>query len=72
MRYVFLNIFLSNSLSALSSLWLYVFLDLVMQVITILCHFNPYNAEIILYKPWRPNVFFKFKFIINVSSFRFI
>ena len=34
-----------------------------------------YNAEIFLYKPWRPNVFlFQFKIIINglIRSFRFI
>ena len=39
-----------------------------------LSHFNPYNAEIFLYKLWRPKDFFQFEIIINVlvSSFRFI
>ena len=36
--------------------------------------FNPYNAEIFLYKQWRPKGFFQFEFIISVlvSSFRFL
>ena len=35
---------------------------------------NPYNAEIFLYKPWRPKGFFQFEIIINVlvSFFPFI
>ena len=33
--------------------------------------FNPYNADIFLYKPWRPKGFVQFQIIINVlvSSF---
>ena len=32
---------------------------------------NPYNAEIFVYKPWRPKGLFQFEIIINilVSSF---
>ena len=35
---------------------------------------NPYNAEILLHKPWRPNGFFQYAINLNVlvSSFRFI
>ena len=35
---------------------------------------NFHNAEIFMYKQWRPKGFFQFKIIINVlvSSFRFI
>ena len=35
---------------------------------------NPYNAEIFLYKPWRPKDFFQFEIIVNVllTSFCFI
>ena len=36
--------------------------------------FNPYNAEIPLYKPWRSKGFAQFEILINVSvsSLRFI
>ena len=36
--------------------------------------FNPYNADLIVFKPWIPKGFFQFEIIINVfvSSFRFI
>ena len=36
--------------------------------------FNPYNAEILLYIPWRPKGFFQFEIIINVlvGSYYFI
>ena len=36
--------------------------------------FNPYNAELFLFKPWRLKGFFQFEIITNalVSSFRFI
>ena len=40
-------------------------------------HFNPYNAELILYKPWRLKGFSKFEIIINIlvsssGSFEYI
>ena len=36
--------------------------------------FSPYNAELFLYKPWRPKGYFQFEIVINVlvSSFRII
>ena len=36
--------------------------------------FNPYNAKIFLFKPWRLKIFFKFEIIMNVlvTSFQFI
>ena len=35
---------------------------------------SPYSAELCLYKPWRPKVFFQFEIITNVlvSSFHVI
>ena len=30
--------------------------------------FNPYNAEILLYKPWKSKDVFKFEIIIHVSQ----
>ena len=38
------------------------------------CHLNPYSAEILLSKLWRPKSLFQFEIIINVSvsSVRFI
>ena len=33
--------------------------------------FNPYNADIFLYKAWRPKDFFQFEIIINVLASQF-
>ena len=37
-------------------------------------HINPSSAELFLFKPWEPKVFFQFEIIINIliSSFWFI
>ena len=32
---------------------------------------NTHNAEIFLYKPWRPKFFFQFEIIVNVSATSF-
>ena len=42
--------------------------------VAIAVHINLYNAQIFLYKSWRPKGFFHFDIIINVlvSSFCFI
>ena len=61
----------------------HVFCASVCRLLCHIAHFSnrlapinikPYNAEILLYKPWRPKGLLQFEIIIDVSvsSFRFI